>query len=206
MRWMPSTMEGTPVTDCSSFVELGLNLGASRGAMTAYRFSGIVGANTRTSNLHGRTVPSYLVRVLPNGNMTCTPPVMGTRDGQSRKVMDNDVMDMTAWGQTGHLRPGDIMLRSGHITTVLGVNQTGAPVVIPAHFTGRGSNITVPPGGVLAITSSTGNHQVTGLEHYRLTNYRGTQISVMYVPLRPAFYSMSLNPIAHETYKFSEEV
>jgi len=174
LAWNPATMEGVPVTDCSSLTMHGLNLGGDRGGFSTSMHLGLIGLTSRTADLHGRQISNYLVRVLPDGTMDCTtnPP-----------LSNGDYKPLGQWTQ--HLQPGDIILKQGHIGTVLGVNRTGSTVIIPAQLTGSSGDLRVEAGHV--VTISTGrNSQPTRVQNYTAWND-------IWIPLRPAFSSHAVS-------------
>jgi len=152
--------EALPAADCSSLVIYGLRFGEGRAGYNTESIPTWTGATHRTANLNGSDIPSYLVQIHLDGSMHC-----------NRTGMREQMQSMTAWRDSPHIsiHPGDIFVRrlgsSGHTFTVVGVNQTGSSVTIPAHLNGRGRDITVAPGDFLSITTAN-YHSLHGFNLY----------------------------------------
>jgi hypothetical protein len=172
LTWNQSTMEGVPVTDCSSLVTFGLRLGGDRGGLWTGNVYTFVGNTALSAKMNGRSIPNYLLKVNFDGSMGCS---------QGGSFAGSDYKPLADWVSKGLLQPGDIILMRTHISTVLAVNRTGANVVIPASLVGRSKDVTVRPNQVVTMTSSNYD-QVSGIGNYSI--WGGP-----WLILRPAFSS-----------------
>ena len=120
-------------------------------------------------------MPNNLIQVNFDGTQQCT--TTATFDTANYKPL-------AQWVSKGILQPGDIIMMKRHMSTVLAINRSGSPQVIPAALTGRPGDLKVGIDQVVTMTSAEWK-QVNGVKNYS-TWFEDT------VVFRPAFSSHAI--------------